>query len=55
RLFARARSGELSNVTGIDSPYQAPVEPDLELPTGHEEAAASVERIWQLLVDRGLL
>src|SRR5690606_36262190 len=55
RLFERARSGEIGNVTGIDAPYEAPTAPDLDLPTGHEETAVSVDRIWRLLADRGLL
>ncbi|KAB2965125.1 MAG: sulfate adenylyltransferase subunit CysN [Thermoanaerobaculia bacterium] len=55
RLFERARSGEIGNVTGIDAPYEAPTAPDLDLPTGHEETAVSVERIWRLLAERGLL
>ncbi|KAB2965015.1 MAG: sulfate adenylyltransferase subunit CysN [Thermoanaerobaculia bacterium] len=54
-LFRRARAGEIENVTGIDAPYEAPAAPDLELPTGEEETAASVERIWALLAARGLL
>ncbi len=55
RLFERARNGEIGNVTGIDAPYEAPAAPDLDLPTGHEETGDSVERIWRLLSDRGLL
>lgn len=30
-LYAKARSGELSGMTGIDSPYEAPIDPELVL------------------------
>ncbi len=32
-LYARAAKGEIKNFTGIDSPYEAPLEPDIHLPT----------------------
>ncbi|MBY5161960.1 adenylyl-sulfate kinase [Salsipaludibacter albus] len=38
-LYARARAGELTGMTGIDDPYEAPDDPDLVLDTvGHEVA-----------------
>lgn len=33
-LYARARSGEIRGFTGIDDPYEAPVNPELTLGTG---------------------
>jgi bifunctional enzyme CysN/CysC len=30
-LYARARAGEITHFTGIDSPYQRPKNPDLQL------------------------
>jgi adenylyl-sulfate kinase len=30
-LYARARAGELSGVTGIDDPYEPPIHPDLRV------------------------
>ncbi|NJB86546.1 adenylylsulfate kinase [Lewinella marina] len=41
-LYAKARAGEIKNFTGIDSPYEAPENPFLELRTANltvEEAA----------------
>ena len=32
-LYKKARRGELKNFTGIDSPYEAPEEPELRLDT----------------------
>ena len=44
-LYAKARRGELANFTGIDSPYEAPENPEIRLDTQHMEAAACVERL----------
>jgi adenylyl-sulfate kinase len=32
-LYARARAGELKDFTGISAPYEAPAQPEIELPT----------------------
>ena len=32
-LYKKARRGELRGFTGIDSPYEPPINPELELPT----------------------
>jgi adenylylsulfate kinase len=36
-LYKKARAGEVKNFTGIDSPYEAPVNPDLTINT-HERS-----------------
>ena len=43
-LYAKARAGELKHFTGIDDPYEAPVDPDLRLVPGPdpETAAATI-------------
>lgn len=33
RLYARATSGQIASLTGLGSPYEPPVKPDLFLPT----------------------
>ena len=33
-LYAKARSGEIKNFTGVSDPYEAPEKPDLKLDTG---------------------
>ncbi len=48
-LYARARSGAISQFTGIDDPYEAPLHPDLTIPDGTPVAAA-VEAIFQRLL-----
>jgi bifunctional enzyme CysN/CysC len=44
-LYAKARRGELPNFTGIDSEYEAPLTPDLVLPTAELSEVACVERL----------
>jgi bifunctional enzyme CysN/CysC len=41
-LYAKARAGELTGMTGIDDPYESPVDPELRLapsPLGEQVAA----------------
>jgi bifunctional enzyme CysN/CysC len=48
-LYAKARRGELANMSGVNSPYEVPDSPDLRLDTGAaeptESAAAVVEEV----------
>jgi bifunctional enzyme CysN/CysC len=44
-LYAKARRGELAQMTGIDSPYERPERPDLHLHTDCHDVAACVARI----------
>ena len=48
-LYAKARRGELSNFTGIDSPYEAPERPELHLHTQEADAAALADRVLAAL------
>lgn len=54
-LYKRARAGEIRDFTGIDSPYEPPVAPDVVLETGRESAEESVARLLGLLVSRGVI
>ncbi|BDB43883.1 MULTISPECIES: adenylyl-sulfate kinase [Mycobacterium] len=49
-LYAKARAGEITHFTGIDSPYQRPKKPDLRLSADRsiEEQAESVIQMLQL-------
>ena len=48
-LYARARNGEIKNMTGISAPYENPKEPDLEISTESEKIIDSVNRIFELI------
>ena len=47
-LYRKARAGQLKNFTGIDSPYEAPVTPELRIDT----TALSAEAAAGLIVER---
>ena len=44
-LYKKARSGEIKNMTGISAPYEAPVNPDIEIKTEEETIEQAVNRI----------
>jgi len=44
-LYKRARAGEIKNYTGIDSPYEEPVNPELVVNTGDEPLEESVTKV----------
>jgi bifunctional enzyme CysN/CysC len=52
-LYRKAREGKLANFTGIDSPYEAPVAPDLRIDTMGMSADAAATLIVETLLDRG--
>lgn len=47
-LYARARKGEIENMTGIDDPYEVPVNPDIVVTT-EQTIKESVKRIIKLI------
>ena len=51
-LYRRARAGEIPDFTGIDSPYEPPLDADLVLDTSITPVAESVARIRALLESR---
>jgi bifunctional enzyme CysN/CysC len=48
-LYARARSGELRGLTGVDAPYEPPENPDLVLDTAGVEIDALVAQVLEVL------
>jgi bifunctional enzyme CysN/CysC len=50
-LYAKARRGEITHFTGIDSPYQRPRNPDLRL-TPDATVAELARRVVDLLGSR---
>ena len=49
-LYKKARSGQLPNMTGINSPYEAPINPELIVDTAQRGVEAALEEINQLLL-----
>ncbi len=52
-LYARARRGELANLTGVGSGYEAPFAPEIRLDTVAHGPEACVERIVSALHGQG--
>ena len=48
-LYAKARRGELKKLTGIDSPYEAPENPEVNLQTAGVSPEESVKVLFQKL------
>jgi adenylylsulfate kinase len=44
-LYQKARAGEIKNMTGISSPYEAPENPDIEIHTETVSLVKAVEKI----------
>lgn len=54
-LYARARAGEIPEFTGISSPYEEPVKPELVVPTGSAPLADCVATVLRCLAERGVI
>jgi adenylylsulfate kinase len=48
-LYKRARAGEIKNYTGIDSPYEAPDNPELVIDTERDSLEESVTKVIDFL------
>jgi len=51
-LYSKARKGEIPNFTGIDSPYEAPEHPDIEVLTYPNTIEESVRQILEYILPR---
>jgi bifunctional enzyme CysN/CysC len=51
-LYAKARAGEIKNFTGIDSPYEAPENPEIRIDTTAMTADEAADAIVEELVKR---
>jgi len=54
-LYVKARAGEIREFTGIDSPYEPPIAPQLTIDTSKQEITASIDQILRYLENRGFL
>ncbi len=48
-LYSRARAGEIANFTGIDSPYEPPLKPELRIDTDNMDPETAADKIIALL------
>jgi sulfate adenylyltransferase len=54
-LYARARSGEIKNFTGIDDPYEEPIEPEVKVKTVGKAPKENARKIIDHLIGMGFL
>ncbi|MBU1427041.1 MAG: adenylyl-sulfate kinase [Gammaproteobacteria bacterium] len=54
-MYRRARAGEIQNFTGISSPYEEPVSPELIVDTGSLSLAQCVDEIIGFLRESGVI
>lgn len=54
-LYKKARSGQLKQFTGIDSPYEVPVNPELILNTSSHTVEECVKQVYDYLIKKELI
>ncbi len=54
-LYKRARAGEIKNFTGIDSPYEPPLEPEIKINTVDKSPEDAADQIISWLEAKGML
>ncbi len=53
-LYAKQAAGEISGLTGVDDPYEAPENPELRLQTQGRSVTESAAELHAFLTNRGL-
>lgn len=51
-LYKKARAGEIKNFTGIDSPFEAPTNPALDLKTENKTVEESVQELYEYVISK---
>lgn len=54
-LYKRARAGEIKQFTGIDDPYEPPLNPEVDCKTHEETLEQSVKKVMDYLEQMGYL
>lgn len=54
-LYRKARAGEIAEFTGISSPYETPIEPEISVDTGTDNLDDCAGRILDYLVAKNLI
>ncbi len=51
-LYAKARKGEIKDFTGINAPYEAPENPDIEVVTDNITVREAVDKIYPVIIKK---
>ena len=54
-LYKKARAGVIKNYTGINSPYEAPEKPEIEIDTEKLTLSEFIEKVLENLTKRGIM
>jgi adenylylsulfate kinase len=54
-LYQKARQGDIKDFTGIDSPYEAPENPEITLDFSGQTAEQSAEELFDLLIQKKMV
>ncbi len=54
-MYKKAMAGEIKNFTGVDSPFEEPIDPDVKISTKYEEVEESISKIWEHLISEGYI
>jgi len=53
-LYKKARNGDISDFTGISSPYETPLNPDIHLKTSEQTVEECIETIMEFLDNKNV-
>jgi len=51
-LYKKARAGEIKGFTGIDSPFEAPIAPDVDLLTENQTIIESITKVFNFVLPK---
>lgn len=54
-MYARARRGEVENFTGINDPYERPIDPEIVIDTLQDSPVENARRIINFLIEKGFV
>jgi adenylylsulfate kinase len=53
-MYAKARLGEIKEFTGISSPYEEPLKPELVVDTGKDSLEDCAQQVLDFMEERGI-
>lgn len=54
-LYKKARNGEIQNFTGVSSPYEEPLNPEIVIESNHDTPEACADKVISFLAEQELL
>ena len=54
-LYKKARKGLIKGFTGIDSPYEPPVNAEMVIPTASQSVTESVDELCHYIIEKSKL